>query len=74
MSQERREEEEKTKTPLPFAQKEPVVQPVSAYQLAPQELLVSERSKEVTAYHWSHTEVVPNHIDPIGLDSHSKQV
>ena len=74
VSQERGEEEEKAKNPLPFAKKESVVQPVSAYQLAPQEFLVSERSKEVTAYHWSDTEVVPNHIDPIGLDIHSKQV
>ena len=74
VSQERGEEEKKAKKPLPSTQKESVVQPVSAYQLTPQEFLVSERTKEVTAYYWSDTEVVLNHVDPIGLDIHSKQV
>ena len=43
VSQERGEEEKEVTTPPPSTQKEPVVQPVSAYQLTPQEFLVSER-------------------------------
>ena len=53
VSQERGEEEKKSKTPPPFTQKESVLQPAPAYQLTPQEFLVSKRTKEVTAYHWS---------------------
>ena len=43
VSQERGEEEKEATPPPPFTQKEPVVQPVSAYQLTPQEFLVSKR-------------------------------